>query len=455
MTTPTRPPLRPPAAAGPAAIRPDDAERPGQEFQRTESLGGIVLLACTALALAWANSPWSDAYFALWARTFTIGLEGAALTKTVHHWINDGLMVLFFFLVGLEIKRELLVGELSSPKQAALPIAAAIGGMVVPAGIYVALNAGGPGAAGWGIPMATDIAFALGVLALLGPRVPLSLKVFLAAFAIVDDIGAVLVIAVFYTAQLSVGMLGAAAAVLVALVACNRAGVRHPAPYAVLGVLLWLAVLKSGIHATIAGVLLAMTIPARTMIDEDQFLARAGDALRDFGAASDPGAATVLSNKGQQEALHQLEGHMEQVQAPLLRMEHALHGLVAFGIMPLFAFSNAGVRVSGELFAAIAWPVALGVALGLVVGKVVGVGLATRLATRSGLAALPADVSWRMVGGASWLGGIGFTMSLFVADLAFDPGPLLDSAKLGILGASLVAGTVGYLLLGRATAGGE
>jgi NhaA family Na+:H+ antiporter len=421
--------------------------RPFQQFVATESAGGIVLLVCTVVALAWANSPGGDEYFHLWERTFTIGFEGFALTKSLHHWINDGLMVVFFLLVGLEIKREMFVGELSSLKQAVLPIAAAVGGMVVPAAIYAAFNAGGPGSRGWGIPMATDIAFALGVLALLGDRIPPGLRVFLAALAIVDDLGAVLVIALFYTADISMSALGAAAIIFCALAVCNRAGVRHPAIYAALGVALWLAVLGSGIHATIAGVLLALTIPSRTRIDEDTFAERAEQAVLEFRAACAPGVRTVISNPQQQEALHHLERAVEGVQSPLLRIEHNLHKPVAFGIMPLFAFANAGVRLDAGVFAGLSWRIVLGVAVGLVVGKVIGIFAASKLAVASGTAALPANVGWRRIFGVSWLGGIGFTMSLFVATLAFGSGPLLDSAKVGILAASLVAGIVGGIIL--------
>lgn len=424
--------------------------RPFQQFVATESAGGIVLLVCTVAALVWANSPLSDVYFHMWERTFTVGPEGAALTKSLHHWINDGLMVVFFLLVGLEIKREIFVGELSSLKQAVLPIAAAVGGMIVPAAIYASLNAGGPGSAGWGIPMATDIAFALGVLALLGDRVPPGLRVFLAALAIVDDLGAVLVIALFYTAEISVLALILAAGVLAVLVICNRIGVRHPGVYAVLGVALWLAILHSGVHATISGVLLALTIPSRTRIDEDTFASRAEAAVVEFQTASDPVAVNVLSNPRQQEALHDLERAIDAVQSPLLRIEHNLNKAVAFGIMPLFAFANAGVRLDASVFAGLSWRVVLGVALGLVVGKAVGIFTTSRVAVRAGVAVLPANVSWRRIFGVSWLGGIGFTMSLFVATLAFGSGPLLDSAKVGILAASIVAGVVGGLIL-RAT----
>ncbi|HEU4563174.1 MAG TPA: Na+/H+ antiporter NhaA [Gemmatimonadaceae bacterium] len=422
--------------------------RPFQRFAHTESSGGIVLLACTAVALAWANSPWAASYFHLWENEIAIGGSRIGITQSLHHWINDGLMVVFFFVVGLEIKREMLVGELASVRQAALPIMAALGGMLVPAALYATLNAGGPGAPGWGIPMATDIAFALGVLALLGPRVPVALKVFLAALAIVDDIGAVLVIAIFYTSQISLLALGIGAAVLALLVLCNAAGLRHPAVYALLGVVLWVAFLKSGVHATVSGVLLAMTIPSRTRINEDEFLDRTRSLLDEFERACGP-ETTVLTNRAQQEAIEGIEIACEQAQAPLLKMEHKLHGIVAFGIMPLFALSNAGVALGGVGGGALTGPVTLGVVLGLVLGKPIGITLFSWAAVRFGLAVLPTGVSWRTLHGVSWLGGIGFTMSLFIAGLAFEGSAMLDAAKVGILAASLIAGTVGWLLLRR------
>lgn len=417
-----------------------------QKFARAEASGGLVLLACTALALAWANSRWADSYFHLWEVPVTIGASGLGLTMSLHHWINDGLMAVFFFMVGLEIKREMLVGELASFRQAALPIAAAIGGMAVPAALFSLVNLGGPGAHGWGIPMATDIAFALGVLALLGPRVPITLKVFLAALAIVDDLGAVLVIALFYTASISWTSLGVAVLVLAALLTLNRANVRHPAPYVLLGVVLWVAFLTSGIHSTIAGVLLAMTIPARTRIDQQEFAAQVREELAGFEQASGPGVS-VLTNNLQQEAIHRIEDACEGAQSPLMRLEHALHGVVAFGIMPVFALANAGVRLGGNLTEALSSPVALGIILGLVVGKPLGITLASWLAVRSGVAVLPGTVSWRLIHGASWLAGIGFTMSLFIAGLAFPDTHLVDASKLGILTASVIAGLTGWLLL--------
>jgi NhaA family Na+:H+ antiporter len=357
--------------------------------------------------------------------------------------VNDGLMAVFFFLVGLEIKRELLFGELASPSRAALPVIAAFGGAVVPALVYLAFNAGGEHAHGWGVPMATDIAFALGVLALLGSRAPVGLRIFLTALAIVDDLLAVLVIAVFYSSGLSPVALAAAAAVLVALVVANRLGVRRPLVYAVLGVGLWVAILQSGIHATIAGVLLAMTIPARTRIDRTAFVGGARRLVADLSDRHD-----APSDEEHHATLWDLEDLTEHAQAPMLRIEHALLPWVAFLIVPLFALANAGVAIGGDLGGALTNPIALGIIVGLVVGKQIGITLGAWLVVRAGLAALPDGVSWRHVYGGAWLGGIGFTMSLFVADLAFGESPLA-LAKIGILAASVIAGVGGYLVLWR------
>jgi NhaA family Na+:H+ antiporter len=424
------------------------ALRPFQDFAHRESSSGLLLLSCTVIALIWANSPWRDAYTRLWEIPITVGVGRYGIRESLHHWINDGLMAVFFFLVGLEIKREMLVGELATLRRAALPLAAALGGMVVPALLYVVVNGSGPGARGWGIPMATDIAFALGVLALLGPRIPLALKIFLTAVAIVDDIGAVLVIALFYTADLSVIALMWAGVLFVLLLACNGIGVRHPAPYTLLGIGLWLAFLQSGVHATVAGVLLAFTIPARTRIDANEFLVQSRRALNRFAAAG-VAAANVLTSKTHQQALLALEGAAEAAQAPLQKLEDKLHGSVAFGIMPLFALANAGVPLSGGVQALVN-PVGLGIILGLVVGKPLGITLFAWLATKVGVAERLTDTSWGMLHGAGWLGGIGFTMSLFIAGLAFENAALLTQAKLGILTASLLAGAVGWLLLRRA-----
>ncbi len=430
---------------------PTLAERAVAQVRRVThaaTAGGLALLACAAIAMVWANSPWAHSYHALWATELTMGIGPLSARISLHHAINDGLMAVFFFLVGLEIKREILVGELSSARQAALPVAAAVGGMVVPALLFASLNLGGEGVRGWGIPMATDIAFALGALALLGSRIPASLRVFLSALAIADDLGAVLVIALFYTAAVSWGALAAAAALLVLSVGANAAGVRAAWAYALIGLALWVAVLLSGVHATVAGVLLALTIPSRTRIDERAFLSGARAALADFHDARDP-ELTVLSSHAHQVALRRLETLTEQAQAPLARLEHGLHGPVTFGIMPLFALANAGVSLSGS-GGLLTSSVAAGVLVGLLLGKPLGILLASWGAVRSGVASLPAGVSWRMLHGVSWLGGIGFTMSLFIAGLAFDAHPaLLTAAKLGILLASVLAGAVGFALLRR------
>jgi NhaA family Na+:H+ antiporter len=409
-----------------------------------------MLLACTAVALAWANSPWAASYEHVWETELTLSLGPWSAHSTLHHLINDGLMAVFFFLVGLEIKREMLAGELASMRQAALPIAGALGGMVLPALLYASLNAGTAGEPGWGVPMATDIAFALGVLALLGDRVPVGVRVFLAALAIVDDIGAVLVIAVFYSGGIAWGPLSLAGALVLLAIAANVAGIRRPWAYGAIGLVLWGAVISSGIHGTIAGVLLAMTIPARTRIDERSFLTRARRALSQFEVAHEPGASP-LRDPEHQAAVQQLERLAEQLQPPLLRLEHALHGVVAFGIMPLFALANAGVPLGlTQLAGGDSTAVALGIALGLLVGKPVGITLCAWAAVRLGMATLPQAVTWRLIAGAGLLGGIGFTMALFIAGLAFGRAPeLLVSAKLGILGASLIAGLAGWLVLHR------
>ncbi len=420
---------------------------PFQRFFATTAASGVVLLVCTAVALAWANSPWAESYHHLWETLFTIGAPGFSLTLSLHAWVNDGLMAVFFFLVGLEIKREVLVGELATLRTATLPVAAALGGMVVPALLYAAVNASGPGAAGWGVPMATDIAFALGILALLGDRVPASVRVLLTAIAIADDLGAVLVIAVFYTSSLDVNALGAAAGVLVGLFVMNRLGIRRPLLYALVGVVLWYFMLQSGIHATIAGVLLALSVPARTLISEEEFIEEATESLEAFRAADVPGNM-VMCSRGHQEALLRMECATDAAQAPLQRMEHNLHGYVSFFIMPLFAVGNAGVSFEA-LGAAAGSPVVLGIALGLILGKPIGITLASFLAVNAGVADLPTGVSWGHVHGAAWLGGIGFTISLFIAGLAFTDALMLDTAKLGILGASVFAGVVGFLLLRR------
>jgi NhaA family Na+:H+ antiporter len=384
-------------------------------FLEGEASSGILLMAAAAVAVIWANVA-PESYHAVFQTRLTIGVAPMALSKPLLLWINDGLMAMFFFLVGLEIKRELLRGQLASVRQAILPVVAAAGGMVAPAAIYALLNTGGPGARGWGIPMATDIAFALGALALLGKRVAPSLRVFLTAVAIADDLGAVAVIAIFYTSELSWPALAVAAMLLVVLLLTGRAGIHHLLPYVVLGVVVWIAVLKSGVHATVAGVLLAFTIP------DSRGPERSGRG-RDHGG-------------------------------PLLdRLEHNLEPWVAFGIMPVFALANAGVRVSGDFAASLIDPIALGVMLGLFVGKQVGIAASCWALIRSGLGAMPSQATWRQLYGVSLLCGIGFTMSLFIATLAFEQGDTLTPAKIGVLTGSLISGIVGYAVLARARRG--
>ncbi|MEO5926437.1 MAG: Na+/H+ antiporter NhaA [Bryobacteraceae bacterium] len=422
--------------------------RPFQEFAARETSGGILLFIATVAALVWANSAWSESYQALWHTPISISVAGYALEHDLHFLVNDALMAVFFFVVGLEIKRELLVGELASPRQAALPIMAAIGGVLAPALIFSFFNAQGPGSRGWGVPMATDIAFVIGVMALLGDRVPLGLKVFLTALAIVDDIMAVLVIAVFYTSAISLPAVAAAAVCFGVLVLANYLGVRSVLVYGLFGTLLWLAVLQSGIHATIAGVILAIAIPSRTEIDAPRFL-RHSRAVLDHFERSVNSEQSVLNDEEQQGAIDALEDTCEKAQPPLHRLIETLHPWVTFVIMPLFALANAGVNLGGDLLASLREPVTLGVLLGLLVGKPLGITAASWLAVKLRLAELPAEIRWSHIHGAGWLGGIGFTMSLFVAALAFGDEDLLGEAKLGILGGSLLAGILGSAFLLR------
>jgi NhaA family Na+:H+ antiporter len=420
-----------------------------REFAHNEASSGILLLVCALIALVWANSPWSDSYTDLWNYKVRLGTVHFDLNETLKHWVNDGLMAIFFFVVGLEIKREVLAGELASVRHASLPAIAALGGVLVPAAFYYAINAGHPGSEGWGVPMATDIAFALGVLAILGDRVPLGLKVFLTALAIVDDIVAVLVIALFYTSGVNWDALALAGGFLAVLVGANKLGVRKAWVYGLLGIGLWAAVFESGVHATVAGVLLALTIPASTRFDAGAFLTKSRRSLAAFERAGNQGES-VLTNSARQEALAELDDAVEGAGAPLHRLEHALHPWVAFLIVPLFALANAGVHIEGGIADALGNRVTLGVIVGLVLGKQVGITLATWIAVWSGAASLPERVSWRQIYGASLLAGIGFTMSLFVADLAFsgaDETEMLTSAKLGILIASAIAGVIGWYLL--------
>jgi Na+:H+ antiporter, NhaA family len=421
---------------------------PIQEFIQHSASSGIVLLGATVLALILANTALAESYHNLLHMVIGFSIGSIEVKYSVLHWINDGLMVVFFLLIGLEIKREVLVGELANRRAAILPVCAAVGGAIVPAIIYALFNAGGQGAAGWGIPMATDIAFTLGLLALLGKRVPFGLRVFLTAVAVVDDLIAILVIAVFYSSGISMVALGIGMGVLLLMFLANLLGIRYLIFYLVLGIVVWFAFLHSGIHATIAGVLIALTIPARNRIDPLPFLERARHLLDQF-ADSRLAPGQMLTDELQQSVVAQLEDACEQVQAPLQRLEHALHGWVSFLIMPVFALANAGVTLSLGNLEPQHLTIVVGIVAGLVVGKPVGLLLTSWLVTQIGLASLPSDIHWRHLVGASCLAGIGFTMSLFIASLALGENELLDGAKFGILIASLFAGGLGFFLLRR------
>ncbi len=423
---------------------------PFEDFLHKQTTSGRLLMACAALALILANSPLAEGYAYLLHTPIGVNLGGWELSKSLHHWINDGLMALFFFIVGLEIKRELLVGELADPRQAVLPIVGAIGGMVAPALLYYAINPSGAAANGWGIPMATDIAFAVGVLALLGNRIPKSLLTFLVALAIVDDLGGVLVIALFYTEKIALLPLGLAGLLLGLLVLANVVGIRRPLPYFILGALLWLAMLESGIHATLAGVLTALAIPARSKYDPALFSQHVRQLMEAYDHHHQPGTS-IMRNERLHSILQTLENGVQMVETPLQRLEHGLHLPVALLIIPVFALANAGIPLALDSLAqTLAHPVTLGVALGLVGGKVLGIVGLSWLAIRLGWARLPAGSSMAQLFGVGLIGGIGFTMSIFIAELAFaGQDELLLMAKTGILFASLCAGVLGlgWLLL--------
>ncbi len=410
----------------------DRIRRPFEEFFNSEASSGILLLLAAILSITLANTSLAPFLEKIWQTRFTIGYGEFILDKPLILWINDGLMAIFFFYVGLEIKRELMIGELNSVKSARLPVMAAIGGMLFPATLYAIFNAGTEGIAGWGIPMATDIAFTLGILMLLGKRVPLSLKIFL------------------YTSQLDFTSLAIGIAVLALLFAANRLGFRHPGYYILLGIILWVAFLKSGVHATIAGVLLATMIPSRTRINGFQFMRK----MKFYMSRFENNCKTdeeLWSNTEQQEVLQTIEVTCHQAESPMQRMEHNLQPWVAFLIMPLFALANAGVAFTPELMASLFHPVAIGVFLGLYIGKPLGILLMSWIGIKTGLASLPDGVNWRQMAGIGFLAGIGFTMSIFINTLAFEGSPLLYPAKAGILAASLVAAITGIVLLMKKT----
>ncbi|MDA0815313.1 MAG: Na+/H+ antiporter NhaA [Chloroflexi bacterium] len=420
--------------------------RPVQEFIATETAGGLVLLVAAVIALIWANSPWSHHYHDLLHHHLMIDIGIWSLDETLHFWINDAAMVVFFFVVGLEIKRETVVGELSDLRRVIVPIAGAIGGMVVPALIFTMLVAGNPGASGWGIPLATDIAFALGVLAVVGKRVPFSLRVMLLAVAIVDDIGGIIVIAVFYTSELSFLPLGLAIGTLGLALILRQSGVWYLPIYVALGIVAWAATVDSGIHPTIVGVLLGILAPWKAWYREEGFARLAQHEVARFEEASHS-ADEGLAHDQKTHALRQLQFLTNHSIAPLDRLEHELQPLVAFVIVPVFAFANAGVSIDPDTIgAALTAPVTLGVFFGLLLGKPLGIFAGIWLAVRAG-ATLPVGVNWLGVLGTGILGGIGFTVSLLITELSFTHESLIVDAKLGIISASAIAGIVGFLVL--------
>jgi len=408
--------------------------RPVARFLEVEAAGGILMVVATIAALVWANSPWSEAYVDLWATELSIEMGSFHLAETLADWVNDGLMAVFFFVVGLEIKRELVSGQLSDIRDASLPIIAALGGMVVPAAIFAALNLGGDGIDGWGVPMATDIAFAVGVLTLLGDRVPSPLKVFLLGLAIADDIGAIVVIAIFYTGDLELRWLAAAAAGLLVVVVMRRMSIWYAPLYLLVGVVVWFATLESGVHATIAGVALGLLTPARPLMERME-----ADAI-----------ASRLSNDRivTAEEVHEIEFDLRASVSVAERLEEALLPWTSYVVIPIFALANAGIPISGESVGnALTSRVTLGVVLGLVVGKLVGISAITWLAVRLGIGRLPVGVTWPHVVGMASVAGIGFTVAIFVAGLAFDEVALQDEAKIGVLAASLLAALIGTTIL--------
>jgi len=426
----------------------DKILNPFEEFIHRQTTSGLLLMGMAMLALFLANGPFSESYLHILHTPISLGVGSWQVEMTLHHWINDGLMALFFFVVGLELKREILVGELASVRNAMLPIAAAIGGMVVPALIYYMVNPSGEAANGWGIPMATDIAFAIGALALLASRVPKALITFLVALAIVDDLGAVMVIALFYTETIMVTPLFIAGGLFMLLLALNMFGIRKTLPYFVIAVALWYALLLSGIHPTLAGILGAMSVPARPKYDPERFSTHVNRLMKRFDSNHQPGQS-IMTNDALANVVHKLEYSVDSVGVPLQRLEHAWHMPVAYLIIPIFALANAGIPMSfGSLAETISHPVMVGVSLGLILGKFIGITGASWLVLKLGIAELPKDTRFTQIAGVSLLAGIGFTMSIFVAQLGFSHSEeLLLMAKTGILASSLIAGIAGYIWL--------
>lgn len=426
----------------------DRTIEPINRFLHYENSGGAVLFISVVIAIVWANSPWSEAYHHTWERNFSFGFTDNLFTYSVHQWINDGLMAMFFFVVGLELKREIIAGELSSVNKAILPIAAAVGGMIIPALIYWFLNQGFPSVDGWGIPMATDIVFALALLSLAGKKASLVAKVFLVALATVDDLGAVLVIAFFYSTELSLMNLGTGILLLSILMIANYVGIRNTLFYALIGIVgVWLAFLLSGVHATIAGVLVAFTIPARTKIDETAYSENL-NLLADKFDQEVPNNGPLVTRK-QHQIIEKIKNTSFDAQTPLQKIEVALHPWITFLVIPLFALSNSGVEIGANFFSDILNPLSMGVFFGLVIGKLIGVLLIVWVLVKLKIAFLPEGLTWSHIIGIAFLAGVGFTMSIFITTLAFDDQDMINQAKYGILLASVVSGILGVFILKR------
>lgn len=439
---PGRLPSAPPEAWQPLLKLRRAARRPVERFLRIEAASGILLLVAAAVALVWANSAWVDTYVALWRTPLGIRVGGFSFERTLQWLVNDGLMVIFFFVVGLEIRREIHAGELSELRRAALPAAAALGGMLAPAGLYLVF-AGGPSTrAGWGIPMATDIAFAVGILALLGKRVPDALRVLLLALAVIDDLGAIIVIAIFYSAGVSISALIVAALGLLAIFGMQRLGVRSKVAYIAPALVVWGGVYAAGIHPTIAGVIVGLVTPVRAWFGPEGFVSGVRKELDQLEQGSDETSSThQLSG-----ALHHVDVARREAMSPAESLIEILHPWVAYAIMPLFALANAGVSVSASSLDESAWRVLTGVGVGLMVGKPLGVLVISWLTLRIGVASLPAGLTFRHLSVLGLVAGVGFTMSLFIAQLALDELQLLAAAKLGVLVASAGAATLGLAL---------
>ncbi|MGB3145718.1 MAG: Na+/H+ antiporter NhaA [Maribacter sp.] len=421
------------------------AERPKQFLQRLVASGsslGIILLVMVVIAMVWANSPWSHYYHELWKIKLTIGFEGAELSKSLHYWVNDFLMAYFFFMVGLEVKREFMVGELSTVKKAVLPLVSALGGMAIPAVIYLAINYNGEGANGWGIPMATDIAFAIGLLALAGNAISSSSKTFLTALATADDIGAILIIAFFLSSGLDVSNLIAAGVYFLIMLGGNLAGVRNVWFYFIVGVFgLWVALFLSGVHATLAGVLAAFCIPARSKISESTYIEKIKNRaaqLSDTSFTDNP-----LLRENQVQIILNLVKDSRNALSPLQRLEQKVRPIVNFFILPIFALSNAGVTIKGDFLEMLLHPISLGIIAGLCIGKLIGIVSASFLIVKSKIGKLPTGANWSEIGALSMMAGIGFTMSIFIAELSLSDEKLLQIAKVGIITASVISGVVG------------